>query len=384
VGDQLLQAVAVRLLKGLKPHDAELARLGGDEFAILLPEIADAQRGEAMAHTLRKLLTEPFVVEDMRLTIDGSLGLATFPDWSDTGEDILRLADVAMYAAKNEGLPFRWYHPDIDKHSKRRLSLLTSLAAAIENDEMVLVYQPKIEVQSGEISGVEALIRWRHPTHGFILPGDFIPFAETNEVIRPLTRWVLDQAIRQGSAWRRQGISIKIGINISVRNLLDETLESYVLECLGRHDFPPGMLDLEITESALMTRPAQAMGILRGLRSHGISISIDDFGTGYSSLAYLAKLPVTTLKVDQAFVKDMVRSDTDEQIVRSIIGLAHQCQLSVVAEGVEDEETFHALRDMDCDAAQGYLMARPMEALAVTQWIEKSIASPEIYPFLQK
>ncbi|MGZ3252795.1 MAG: putative bifunctional diguanylate cyclase/phosphodiesterase [Burkholderiaceae bacterium] len=384
VGDQILRAVAVRLLKGLKLHGAEMARLGGDEFAIIMPEISDPTHAEAMGHTLQNLLTEPFEVEDMLLSIGGSLGLALFPDWQETGEDLMRLADVAMYAAKKDGLPMRWYHPDIDNHSKRRLSLLTSLGPAIEQGELFLVYQPKIDVWNGHHSGFEALVRWRHPVHGLIPPNDFIPFAETNEVIRPLTRWVLNEAIRQGAAWLASGNRLKMAVNVSVRNLLDEQLEGYILECLQRHAFPADLLELEVTESALMTRPAQAMSILQSLRAIGVSIAIDDFGTGYSSLAYLARLPVTTLKVDQAFVKDMVRSKSEEQIVRSIIGLAHQCQLTVVAEGVEDEATLIALLNMGCDLAQGYFIARPMEVEQASKWITDQKTSSSAFSFLME
>lgn len=368
VGDQILRAVAVRLLKGLKMHGAEMARLGGDEFAIIMPEISDPANAEAMGHTLQKLLNEPFEVEDMLLSIGGSLGLALFPDWQETGEDLMRLADVAMYAAKKDGLPMRWYHPDIDNHSRRRLSLLTSLGPAIEQGELFLVYQPKIDVSNGRHSGFEALVRWRHPVHGLIPPNDFIPFAETNEIIRSLTRWVLNEAIRQGSEWLAAGNRLKMAINVSVRNLLDEHLEGYILECLHKHAFPADLLELEVTESALMTRPAQAMSMLQSLRALGVSIAIDDFGTGYSSLAYLARLPVTTLKVDQTFVKEMVNSKSEDQIVRAIIGLAHQCQLTVVAEGVEDEATLIALRNMGCDSAQGFFIARPMDVEQAAEW----------------
>jgi diguanylate cyclase (GGDEF)-like protein len=382
VGDQILRAVAVRLLKGLKLHGAEMARLGGDEFAIIMPEIAEPMHAEEMGHTLHKLLNAPFEVEDMQLSIGGSLGLALFPDWQETGEDLMRLADVAMYAAKREGLPTRWYHPDIDNHSKRRLSLLTSLGQAIENGELFLMYQPKVDVWNGQHAGFEALVRWRHPVHGLILPNDFIPFAETNEVIRSLTRWVLNEAIRQGGAWLAAGSRLKMAVNVSVRNLLDEQLEDYIVECLQKHAFPADLLELEVTESALMTRPAQAMGILKSLRAMGVSIAIDDFGTGYSSLAYLARLPVTTLKVDQAFVHDMVRSKSEEKIVRSIIGLAHQCQLTVVAEGVEDEPTLLALLNMGCDLAQGYFIRHPMEVEQAGKWIADQTMKSTAFSFV--
>ncbi|HRE17360.1 MAG TPA: EAL domain-containing protein [Rhodocyclaceae bacterium] len=374
VGDQILRAVSVRLLKGLKPHGAEMARLGGDEFAILMPEVGDPEDAEAMAQTLQQLLTQYFLVEDMQLSIGGSLGLVLYPAWSDDAEDLLRMADVAMYAAKKEGLPFRWYQPELDHHSRRRLSLLSSLRPAIDNGELFLAYQPKIDIWDGSHHGFEALVRWQHPTHGLIPPNDFIPFAETNEVIRPLTRWVLAEAIAQGARWRAAGRSMTMAVNISVRNLHDEELAPYIAHCLAEHDFPAELLELEVTESALMTRPAQAMSNLQELRALGLAIAIDDFGTGYSSLAYLARLPVTTLKVDQAFVKGMAHSKADEQIVRAIIGLAHQCQLTVVAEGVEDTDTLRALLNMGCDLAQGFVIARPLDAQAADAWMSSRAA----------
>lgn len=370
VGDLILQAVSVRLLKGLKPHGAEIARLGGDEFAILMPEVPDPHNAEAMAQTLQQLLAQYVAVEDMQLSIGGSLGMVLYPAWSDEAEDLLRMADIAMYAAKKDGHPFCWYQPELDQHSRRRLSLLNALRPAIENGELFLAYQPKIDVFDGSHYGFEALVRWRHPTHGLIPPNDFIPFAETNEVIRPLTRWVLAEAIRQGAQWLAEGKRITMAVNVSVRNLHDEELGGYIADCLQQHGFPPEQLELEVTESALMTRPAQAMSNLQSLRAQGLSIAIDDFGTGYSSLAYLARLPVTTLKVDQAFVKGMAHSRADEQIVRAIIGLAHQCQLTVVAEGVENTESLTALLNMGCDLAQGYLIARPMEAAAANAWMD--------------
>ncbi|HRE18836.1 MAG TPA: EAL domain-containing protein, partial [Rhodocyclaceae bacterium] len=373
VGDQILQAMSVRLLKGLKLHGAEMARLGGDEFAILMPEISHAGKAEDMARELQSLLAEPFTIEHMPLKIGGSLGLTLFSGVSSQNEDLLRMADIAMYAAKSDGLPYRWYHPDIDRHSKRRLSLLNSLGEAISGGELFLVYQPKIDVWNNELSGFEALLRWAHPSMGLIPPNEFIPHAETNEVILPLTRWVIAQAITQGAAWLAAGHRIKMAVNISVRNLLDDQLEQHIANCLQTSGLPADLLELEVTESALMTHPAQAMALLHSLRALGISIAIDDFGTGYSSLAYLARLPVTTLKVDQAFVKDMLRSTTDEQIVRSIIGLAHQCQLTVVAEGVEDGQTLSALLNMGCDHAQGYHIGRPMTVADAEQWIATHI-----------
>ncbi len=372
VGDRILEAVSKRLLKGLKPYYAALARLGGDEFAIVLPEVEGVERCEAMAMTVQELLNEPFPVEDMQLSIGGAIGFALFPSHSDCGDDLLRMADVAMYSAKREGAPHFWYRPELDQHSRRRLSLLSSLGPAIEAGELLLMYQPVIDLHTDALSGFEALVRWRHPQLGLIPPADFIPFAETSEVIRPLTRWVLAEAIRQGAAWMVDGHVVQMSVNVSVRNLLDDRLAPHIADCLAQHDLPPHLLKLEVTESALMTRPAQAMHTLQQLRALGVTTAIDDFGTGYSSLDYLARLPVNTLKVDQSFVREMLKSKTDEQIVRAIVGLAHQCQLSVVAEGVEEGEALAVLRGMGCDQAQGYLIARPMEAAAVEEWMRGS------------
>lgn len=384
VGDQLLQAVAVRLLQGLKPHGSEIARLGGDEFAILMPEVSDQSHAERMANAVQSLLRAPFSIEGMNLQIGGALGLTLSANAVDPNTDMLRHADIAMYSAKNEGRGFCWYLPQLDQYSRRRLSLIASLQQAIDNNELFLVYQPKIDLSDSKLSGFEALVRWQHPELGLILPNDFVPLAETNEVIGALTRWVLLEAIRQGALWRAAGLDIAVAINISARNLSDETLEGYLVDCLELHNFPASCVELEITESTLMTRPGQAMEILHGLRWRGLKIAIDDFGTGYSSLAYLARLPVSTLKVDQAFVKNMVNSKTDEQIVRSVIGLAHECNLKVVAEGVEDEATLFALLRMGCDLAQGYLISPPMTVADADLWIADHQASPKNRSFLNR
>ncbi len=369
VGDQILEAVAKRLVKGLRPHDAAIARLGGDEFAILIPEVNRLERCEAMAFALEQLLAKPFAVEDMQISIGGALGLALYPTHSDNGDDLLRMADVAMYAAKRAGRSFDWYRPELDHHSRRRLSLLTSLGPAIEKGELFLMYQPKIDLRAGGIAGTEALVRWNHPSLGLIPPSDFIPFAETGEVIRPLTRWVLAESIRQAAVWQAEGLGITLSVNISVRNLLDDQLGPFIRDCLAMHGLPPSAIELEVTESALMTQPSQSTEILHTLCSLGLTVAIDDFGTGYSSLAYLARLPVNTLKVDQSFVRDMLRSPIDAQIVRAIIGLAHQSRLDVVAEGVEDSETLAALTAMGCDYAQGFHIARPMLPEDARSWL---------------
>ncbi|HRE16856.1 MAG TPA: EAL domain-containing protein, partial [Rhodocyclaceae bacterium] len=370
IGDQLLQAISIRLLHGLKKgYGAEIARLGGDEFAILLGEVSGTADCEAMAATVQELLKAPFPIEGMNLQIGGALGLTLYAGTEESAADLLRQADVAMYAAKHEGRPYGWYQVAMDQYSRRRLFLLNSLSQAVEQNQLFLAYQPKIDLANGRLSGYEALVRWNHPEMGVIPPGDFIPYAETNEVIGPMTRWVIKEALRQAAVWRSAGLDLTMAINLSARNLADDSLIDFLMDCLATHDYPAGNVELEITESTLMMRPAQAMEILLALRQRGFNIAIDDFGTGYSSLAYLARLPVSSLKVDQAFVKDMLRSKTDEQIVRSVISLAHECQLNVVAEGVEDEAVLAALRTMGCDLAQGFFIARPMVAAQAEAWM---------------
>ncbi len=358
-GDQILKQVAQRLDLMLEGRNAMVARLGGDEFAIVLRDISGDIQAVEIAEQVLQSLREPLEVEGIFLEMGGSIGVAVYPRHGGTSHALLRCADVAMYAAKNSVEAVCVYDNTHDTHNPRRLAMITELGAAIRGNQMVVYYQPRYALQSGEWCGCEALVRWQHPRLGFIPPGEFVQFAETSELIRPLTLWVARQAIMQLAQWLRDGLRISVSINLSTRNLLDVTLPEALAELLEQHGVPADLLELEITETALMTDPERAMQVVHRLAALGMHMSIDDFGTGYSSLAYLKRLPLQFLKIDRSFVHDMLHDEQDAIIVRSTIGLAHSLGLQVVAEGVEDFATLDRLREYGADEAQGYVLSRP-------------------------
>jgi len=284
---------------------------------------------------------------------------------------LLRCADVAMYHAKQLNLGQAVYSKGIDAHSPGRLSLMSELLQATRNRELVLHYQPKIDMATLEVKSFEALVRWRHPQRGMLFPEEFIPIAELGELIKPLTLWVVKQAIEDRQQWASQGVALGVAANISARNLQDVEFASRVNELMLQRDFPPPKLQLEITESAIMTDPTRARSTVEELVGLGVSFAIDDFGTGYSSLSYLRQLAVDELKIDHSFVTDMVRDENDASIVRSTVDLAHNLGMRVTAEGVETEQVWERLRALGCDYAQGYYLCRPLPGGEVLQWIER-------------
>lgn len=361
-GDQILKQVAQRLEQALKPLDAMLARLGGDEFAIVLRNIDGDEAAMNIAVEILETLRHPLEVEGIFLEMGGSIGVAVYPRHGGTSHALLRCADVAMYAAKNTVGAVCLYDNSHDAHNPRRLAMITELGAAIRGNQMVVYYQPRYGLQEGRWCGCEALVRWQHPRLGFIPPGEFVQFAETSELIRPLTLWVARQAVMQLAQWLHNGMRISVSINLSTRNLLDVTLPEALADLLNEFEVPSEFLELEITETALMTDPERAMQVVHRLAGLGMHLSIDDFGTGYSSLAYLKRLPLSFLKIDRSFVHDMLHDEQDAIIVRSTIGLAHSLGLHVVAEGVEDVPTLERLREYGADEAQGYVLSRPQPA----------------------
>ncbi len=371
-GDQLLQQVAERLRGALRASDT-LARLGGDEFAVVLPTATEA--GAVLsAERLTQALEAPFLVDEQPLEVRASIGIALFPDHADSAETLQRRADVAMYVAKRAGSGAAIYNPAQDQYSAERLALVGELRQAITAGALRLHYQPKVDVQTGRLLGAEALVRWQHPQRGLVPPDQFIALAEQTGLIRPLTHWVLDAALRQCAAWRRAGREVPIAVNLSMRNLLDTQLPTLVAELLARHQVPPALLKLEITESAVMADPQRVIEIIRQLRALGVEFAVDDFGTGYSSLSYLKQLAIQQVKIDRSFVKGLAHDANDRAIVRATIELGHQLGLDVVAEGVEDRETLELLRALACDGAQGYYLSRPMPAAAFEAWLDR--ASP--------
>jgi diguanylate cyclase len=366
-GDLLLREVAARLTGTLRAVDT-VARLGGDEFAVLLPD-ATADGAAAVAQKVRAALHQPLTLDGLGLDLDASIGIAVYPDHGGDAAELLQHADVAMYAAKQTHAGFVVYDPAVDQHSPRRLALLGGLRRAVERDELVLHYQPKADLHTGQVLGAEALVRWQHPAHGLLGPGEFVPLAERTGLIHPLTRWVLDAALRQAAAWRQAGHHLSISVNVSTRSLLDREFPDQVADRLTAWQVPATSLVLEVTESAVMADPALALEILGRLHALGVGLALDDFGTGYSSMAYLKALPVDELKVDRSFVGQMATSTSDAVIVRSTIDLGHNLGLHVVAEGVENQATWEELAALGCDTAQGYHLGRPMPADELEQWL---------------
>jgi len=357
-GDLLLQEIGPRLRDVLGPNDT-IARLGGDEFAVLLPR-ATALRAERVARRLLSALDQPFEIDSYSVDVNGSIGIALNPEHGDTADALIQRADIAMYVAKRSNRGFAFYATEHDQHSPERLALVGELRRAIDNDELTLVYQPKVNLETGRWIGAEALIRWQHPQRGMIPPDQFIPLAEQTGLIRLLSRWVLGAALRQVRAWQGAGIDLPIAVNLSMRDLHDPDLPDMVAELLSTWQVSPSRLMVEITENGLMAEPARALQTVTGLRAMGIRIAIDDFGTGYSSLAYLKRLPVDELKIDRSFVRELAGDRDDLAIVRSTISLGHDLGLRIVAEGVEDAATMDLLQELGCDIGQGYHISRPV------------------------
>lgn len=365
-GDQVLQQTAKRLGTLVRKSDT-IARLGGDEFIVLVGD-CDTEEAREIADKILRALDEPIVIGEHALDVRASIGIAGYPADSEDPDMLMRHADLAMYAAKRGNLGVAVYEAAHGRHRMDQLSLLSDLRRAIENEELRLVFQPKIDMHSGEVVGAEALVRWLHPERGLVPPGDFIPFAEQTGFIKSITRWVIDAAARQCSRWRALGMSLKLVINISVLDLLDPGMPDAILAELQRHNMSARCLGLEITESGVMQDQAAAVGILKRLRSLDIDLSIDDFGTGHSSLAYVKQLQVSELKIDRSFVRNLVQDDKDRAIVLSIIELAHNLDLTVVAEGVEDTNTLGVLRELGCDIVQGYVFAMPLAEKEFRDW----------------
>ena len=367
-GDALLRLVAERLASQVTIGEDQVARLGGDEFAILLPgtTIDDAK---TVAVRILKSLEVPMSLEEQTVDLGAGIGIAGYPAHGADAELLLNRAEVAMYAAKRSGNEAVVYDPNLDKASQQNLSLLSELRAAIEDNQFRLYVQPKIMLATGKVTGLEALVRWAHPTKGLVFPDHFIPFAEQTGFVRVLTRWVLGQSAALCSELAAQGVYPKISINLSVRDLLDQDLPMKFAEILTRHHVKASSFCLEITESAIMDDPQRAQQTLEGLHAMGVELSIDDFGTGYSSLAYLKRLPVDELKIDKSFVMNMERDIDDAKIVRSTIDLGHNMGLRVVAEGIESEAVWNILVKMGCDQGQGYFMSRPIPADQLIAWM---------------
>jgi diguanylate cyclase len=367
VGDALLRQVGPRLARELRQEDL-LARLGGDEFVVLVDDL-DAAGATALAGRLRAQLQQPFLVGGMSLTIDASLGVAIGPEHSATAEELLQLADLAMYSAKAARTGVAVFDEQRDGGGRHRLEAVEQLRRGIAGGELVMHYQPKLALSSGEVDGVEALVRWQHPTRGLLFPDAFIDLAESAGLMSKLTSAVVEMSLAQCRRWGDEGVRLTVSVNVSPSNLVDDAFPDEVAALLHRFRLPASALVLEVTESILMEDRDRAVRVLSRLREAGVGVSIDDYGTGYSSLAYLAALPVTELKLDRVFVAAMTGSSRAASIVTSTLQLAHALDLVLVAEGAEDQATVDALTRLGCDVVQGYHLSRPLPPEALLDWL---------------
>jgi diguanylate cyclase (GGDEF)-like protein len=369
VGDSLLAKFGPRLQDAIRDADT-LARLGGDEFAVVLAD-SDADTATHVAQRISMALDAPFALDEVSVHVDASIGIALYPEHGADAADLLRHADVAMYQAKRGRTGWASYDAERDVHSRARLALVEELRAALQRDELVLVYQPKASLRSGEVNGVEALVRWQHPTRGLLGPAEFVAVAEQAGLMRPLTTRVIDVAVAQAARWRTAGLSLTVAVNVSATDLVDTRFPDDVEQRLAHHDLPADALQLEVTEDTVMSDPERALDVLARLGEIGVGLALDDYGTGYSSLAYIKRLPVRELKIDRSFVSNMDTDDQDATIVRSTIELARNLGLRVVAEGVETQASWNALAAMGAHYAQGYLLTRPLPAAELEAWLER-------------
>jgi diguanylate cyclase (GGDEF)-like protein len=370
-GDALLQQVGLRLHGVLFAPDV-IARLGGDEFGILLPRLSATDDVKLVVKKILDFLEAPFMIDRIPISVEASIGVALSPDHATDADTLLQRADIAMYRAKRMAAGHAIYAPEHDSHSPERLALMAELREAIEHDRLLLHFQPKVEIKTGRIVGTEALVRWQHQRKGLLTPDKFIGIAEHTGLMKPLTRWVLLAALNHCQDTRREGIRLRVSVNLSARSLRDPHLPEMVENALKTTGADARQLTLEITESAIMLDPKGALETLAALNRMGVWLSIDDFGTGYTSLASIRQLPVNEVKIDKSFVGGMLANKSDATIVRSVIELGHNLDLRVVAEGVETKEMLDALAALGCDEAQGYFINRPQACEALRNWFSSS------------
>lgn len=367
-GDAVLEHLAERL-KGVARASDTVARLGGDEFALVLLGAQDGATALFVAERIRRALEEPFVLaDDLSLQLETSIGIAIFPRHGEDAEQLLKRADIALYASKDTHAPVV-YASEHDQHSADGLELVAQIRKAIDNGELIVHFQPELDLATGETRRVEALVRWNHPERGLLLPDSFIPLARQSALVRPITRYVLDVALGQCRAWQDAGIDVGVAVNLAGRDLVDSRLEEEVSDALRRWKLEPELLELEIPESAVISERERIQKMLARLNERGVRIAVDDFGSGYASLSHLKQLPVDVLKIDKSFVQNVGTDEEDDAIVRSTIDLAHSLGIAVVAEGVESEDVLHRLRALGCDLAQGFCLARPAAAEDITEWL---------------
>jgi len=374
-GDHVLQEIGRRLQDTLRASDT-VARLGGDEYGLLLPKQADSAETVHLLDKLVKAIEPPIELDGLPIAIEGSIGVAFYPDHGLSVEELVQRADVAMYVAKHDNRSYAFYEHVAGSHDRVRLTLVGELRQAIDRRELVVHYQPKATLADGHIGGVEALVRWQHPERGLIPPVEFIPYAQETGLMKPLTLYVLDESLHQLHDWEREsGFKLSVAVNIGTRNLIDSAFPDDVAAALERWKLTPDRLELEITESTVLEDPLRTSPVLERLDTMGVRLSIDDFGTGYSSLRYLRELPVSELKIDRSFVMRMATDAGDEAVVRSAIDLGRNLDLQVVAEGVESEQVWARLTELGCDIAQGFFLHRPVPPDELAAWLKERAES---------
>jgi diguanylate cyclase (GGDEF)-like protein len=378
-GDVVLVEVAQRLTSAVG-QDGFVARLGGDEFAVVVPGISDHHRAAEIGHRMMASLEEPIAVDDFQIEVSASVGISLSPQHGVDSSVLLKRADMAMYDCKTSSQGVGVYEPRIDTTSERRLSMVGELRGALAAGEVEVYMQPQADTVSGQVHSAEALVRWKHHQFGQVSPDEFIPVAERSGLIKPLTLSVLSTSLAASVMWRDFGMTV--AVNLSPRSLLDSSLVATVKELLERHDASPESLILEITENAVMADPSRAIELLERFNNMGVRLSVDDFGTGYSSLSYLKRLPVHEVKIDRSFVTNLLNNDEDFAIVRSIVDLGNNLGLEIVAEGVEDQQTWDLLADFGCTRVQGWHLARPMPIAHLHDWLREHRTEQDVGPLL--
>jgi diguanylate cyclase (GGDEF)-like protein len=373
VGDRLLQQVSERLMRSVRAGDT-VGRLGGDEFAVVLSNLATAQDGNLVAQKIMSSFKDPFRLEEGgEIYVTASIGISLYPDDSTDQDALIKNADAAMYRAKEVGRnAYRFYTPEMNARALELLSMESSLRRALDRREFLLYYQPKVNVTSGEIVGVEALLRWRHPERGLVSPVEFMPVLEETGLIVPVGEWVVKAVCAQISVWQSAGIDPKaVAINLSARQFVDKDLGTTIKRILEENRIDPHLIEFEITESSLMANTEESIRTLELLAHLGVGLSIDDFGTGYSSLGYLKRFPLDALKIDRSFVRDITTSTDDATITRAVISMAHSLGLKVIAEGVETQEQIAFLAEHGCDEFQGFYFSRPLPSDECGAWLKE-------------
>ena len=369
VGDLVLRTVSKQLVTTV-PKNTVVARIGGDEFAAFVPVKTEADEVIELVKSLLESLEDPLAVRGIEVQLGMSVGIALSPDHASEPSKLLQCADLAMIQAKQSASGYQVFDSSMNKMTIRRLRIAGKLKSAITAKKLVMHYQPKVELTEGSLTGVEALVRWNDPDLGTVYPDEFIKLAETSGLVRPLTISTMDMSLAQHARWWHQGIRVSMAVNLSAHMIQDPELPQIILDCVRKYDVDPIFLTLELTESAIMSDPKRALGVAKEVSTLGITLAVDDFGTGYSSLAYLKDLPVQELKIDKSFVMDLASGGEGFHIINSIITLGHGLGLKIVAEGVENRETFTILQEAGCDLAQGYWISRPIAGEQLEDWVK--------------